>query len=53
MSAGRARLAEAQVALMLLTRLPAGRLPDPPPGIAASVWASAPRTLVITVARLA
>ena len=39
MSAGRTRLAEAQVALILLTRLPAGRLPDPPPAIAASVWA--------------
>ncbi len=35
----RARLAEAQLALMLLTRLPAGRLPDPVPGIGASAWA--------------
>lgn len=34
----RARLAEAQLALMLLTRLPAGRLPDAPP-LARTVWA--------------
>lgn len=35
----RARLAELQLAAMLLTRLPAGRLPDPAPMIAASGWA--------------
>ncbi|WP_071795898.1 adenosylcobinamide-GDP ribazoletransferase [Natronohydrobacter thiooxidans] len=35
----RARLAEARLALMLLTRLPAGRLHDPVPGIGASAWA--------------
>lgn len=35
----RARLAEVQLALMLLTRLPAGRLKDPVPGIGASAWA--------------
>lgn len=35
----RARLAELQLALMLLTRLPAGRLHDPVPTIAASAWA--------------
>lgn len=35
----RARLAEVQLALMLLTRLPAGRLQDPVPAIAASAWA--------------
>lgn len=34
----RARLAEAQTALMLLTRLPAGRLRDVPP-MGAAVWA--------------
>ena len=39
MSRARAHLAEAQAALMLLTRLPAGRLPVPPPGIGASIWA--------------
>lgn len=33
------RVAQAQLALMLLTRLPAGRLPDPAPTIGASVWA--------------
>lgn len=35
----RARLAEVQLALMLLTRLPAGRLREPVPPIAASAWA--------------
>ena len=35
----RARLAEAQLALLLLTRLPAGRLPHPAPAIPASAWA--------------
>ena len=35
----RARLAEVQLALMLLTRLPAGRLPDPAPAMAAAAWA--------------
>ncbi len=35
----RARLAEAQLALMLLTRLPAGRLGGPIPGLGASAWA--------------
>lgn len=35
----RARLAEVQLALMLLTRLPAGHLKDPVPTIAASAWA--------------
>ena len=35
----RPRLAEAQLALMLLTRLPAGRLQDPVPSIGASAWA--------------
>ncbi len=35
----RQRLAEAQLALMLLTRLPAGRLPDPAPPVAAGAWA--------------
>lgn len=35
----RARLAQAQLALMLLTRLPAGRLPEPAPSIAAATWA--------------
>ncbi|MGD9916512.1 MAG: adenosylcobinamide-GDP ribazoletransferase [Paenirhodobacter sp.] len=35
----RHRLAEAQLALMLLSRLPAGRLPEPAPGIAAAIWA--------------
>lgn len=39
MTPGRARLAEAQLALMLLTRLPAGRLPVPSPGLAAARWA--------------
>lgn len=34
----RARLAEAQLALMLLTRLPAGRMPKAPP-LARAVWA--------------
>lgn len=33
------RGAQAQLALMLLTRLPAGRLSDPAPTIGASVWA--------------
>lgn len=32
-------LAQARLALMLLTRLPAGRLPEPAPAIGASVWA--------------
>lgn len=35
----RARLAEVQLALMLLTRLPAGHLKDPAPTITASAWA--------------
>lgn len=35
----RARLAELQLAVMLLTRAPAGRLPEPAPTIAASAWA--------------
>lgn len=35
----RARLAEVQLALMLLTRLPAGQLKDPAPSITASAWA--------------
>lgn len=33
------RLAQAQLAVMLLTRLPAGRLPEPAPAIGASLWA--------------
>lgn len=32
-------LAQMQLALLLLTRLPAGRLPDPAPGISAAIWA--------------
>lgn len=39
MSIARRRLAEAQAALMLLTRLPAGRLPDPAPALSATAWA--------------
>lgn len=35
----KARLAELRLAVMLLTRLPAGRLADPAPTIAASAWA--------------
>lgn len=35
----RARLAELQLAVLLLTRAPAGRLPEPAPTIAAAVWA--------------
>lgn len=35
----RARLAELQLAVMLLTRLPAGRLPEPVPGIGRAAWA--------------
>lgn len=35
----RARISEVQLALMLLTRLPAGRLADPAPAIAAAGWA--------------
>ncbi|MCV2882729.1 adenosylcobinamide-GDP ribazoletransferase [Actibacterium sp. XHP0104] len=35
----RARLAEAQIAVMLLTRLPAGRIPGTAPGMGASAWA--------------
>lgn len=35
----RARLAEVQLAVMLLTRLPAGRLGEPVPALGASVWA--------------
>ncbi|MCC5963277.1 MAG: adenosylcobinamide-GDP ribazoletransferase [Rhodobacteraceae bacterium] len=35
----RARLAQVQLALMLLTRLPAGRLSDPAPAMAAAAWA--------------
>lgn len=35
----RQRASEAQLALMLLTRLPAGRLPDPAPDLAAARWA--------------
>ncbi|TDL81759.1 adenosylcobinamide-GDP ribazoletransferase, partial [Palleronia sediminis] len=35
----RTRLAEAQVALMLLTRLPAGRIAGAAPGMGASAWA--------------
>lgn len=34
----RARLSEMQVGVMMLTRLPAGQLRDPVPGIAASAW---------------
>ena len=41
MSAVRARLSEAQLALVLLTRLPAGRLPNPAPSTAAAAWAFA------------
>ncbi|MFP1644641.1 adenosylcobinamide-GDP ribazoletransferase [Pontitalea aquivivens] len=37
--AARTRLAQARLALMLLTRLPAGRLADPAPPIGASLWA--------------
>ena len=33
------RLAEARLALMLLTRLPAGHLPEPAPDLAAARWA--------------
>ncbi|WP_327787100.1 adenosylcobinamide-GDP ribazoletransferase [Rhabdonatronobacter sediminivivens] len=33
------RLQELQLAVMLLTRLPAGRLADPAPGLAAGAWA--------------
>ncbi|MGI9478169.1 MAG: adenosylcobinamide-GDP ribazoletransferase [Hyphomicrobiaceae bacterium] len=43
MSAGRgwltARMAEMQIALTTLTRLPAGRISDPAPGMASAVWA--------------
>ncbi len=39
MTALGARLAEVQLALMLLTRLPAGVLPGPPPGIGQASWA--------------
>ncbi len=39
MTALGARLAEVQLALMLLTRLPAGVLPGPPPGIGQAAWA--------------
>lgn len=35
----RARLAEVQLAVMLLTRLPAGRLGEPVPALGAAVWA--------------
>lgn len=35
----RARLAELQLAVLLLTRAPAGRLPEPAPTIAAAAWA--------------
>lgn len=35
----RRRLAEAQLALMLLSRLPAGRMAEPPPPAGAAVWA--------------
>ena len=35
----RARMAELQVALMLLTRVPAGRITGPAPSIAAACWA--------------
>lgn len=35
----RRRRAEAQLALMLLSRLPAGRMAGPPPPIGAAVWA--------------
>lgn len=35
----RERLAQLQLAVMLLTRLPAGRLPEPAPTIGASLWA--------------
>ena len=40
-SQGRPRrlLAQVQLALMLLTRLPAGRLPDPAPRLAEAAWA--------------
>lgn len=33
------RVSEAQIAIMTLTRLPAGTISDPPPGIATSSWA--------------
>ncbi|MBD3788196.1 MAG: adenosylcobinamide-GDP ribazoletransferase [Sphingomonadales bacterium] len=33
------RLAQLQLAVMLLTRLPAGRLAEPVPAIGASLWA--------------
>jgi len=39
MSGPRARASEVQLALMLLTRLPAGRLADPAPPLASSRWA--------------
>ncbi len=35
----RDRLAQVQLAIMLLTRLPAGQLPDPAPGIGSAAWA--------------
>jgi adenosylcobinamide-GDP ribazoletransferase len=35
----RAALAQIQLAVILLTRLPAGRLPDPAPGINTAAWA--------------
>lgn len=35
----RQKLAEVQLALMVLSRLPAGQLPNPPPRIGASAWA--------------
>ncbi len=41
MTALAARLKEFQVALMLLTRLPAGRVGDPVPGLARTQWAFA------------
>ena len=35
----RARLAEMQLAVMLLTRLPAGKINDPAPAVGAACWA--------------
>lgn len=35
----RDRLAQVQLAFMLLTRLPAGHLPDPAPGMGSAAWA--------------
>ncbi len=43
----RRHLAQAQLALMLLTRLPAGQLPDPAPSMAQARWAFALVGLVV------